>query len=443
MSATGELITYLQDLDYDLLPDDVISQAKRCVLDLLGVAVAGSRTKMARASARFARGQFSPGNATLIGSTFQLSEVGATWANGMCASALDMDDGHRRAAGHPGAAVIPTALAVAETMEATGREFLTAIVAGYEIAIRVSVAMLPDYRRGRYSTGIWGGFGSVAAAGKLLKLGAATFQDALGVVGAHGPSPPGGDFLHDSMVKEVIAWAGATGCSAAFLAQAGFTGPNDVLDRARRYDTAKLVEDLGQGHAILQTYFKPYASCRWSHPAIDGALKLVSEEELSLRQIEEIHVEGFQPITMLCDYTPVTAVAAQYSIPFSVALALSHGRIGPEELTEANLQDPELLELAHKVRISVDPELDRLFPEKTAMRVTLHTARGDFTITVEHPRGDPANPLSDAELAEKFRWLTVDVVGEERSQTLEEAAYNLDQTEDMKNLARLLAFEAQ
>ncbi len=151
-------------------------------------------------------------------------------------------------------------------------------------------------------------------------------------------------------------------------------------------------------------------------------------------------MEGFQAASMLVDYTPVNTVAAQYSIPFSIALALSYGRIGPAELTEANLQAPELLALAERVEVSVTPEIDQLFPQKAAARVTLHTARGDFTATVEYPRGDPNNPLSDAELEEKFRWLTVEVVGEERSQQLIEAVDHLEHMDSVKPLTRLLSF---
>jgi 2-methylcitrate dehydratase PrpD len=371
MPATSELIAFAQGLDYMSLPGDVVSQAKRCLLDILGVAIAGSRTEMAQVSTRFAQNHFGPGNATLVGSNIHLNEAGATWVNGICASALDMDDGHRQAAGHPGAAVTPTALAVAEKTGASGRDFVTAIVAGYEIAIRVSIAMLPEYRVGRYSTGIWGGYGSVAAAAKLLRFDTLAFQHALGVLGFHTPSPAGGSFMHESMVKETIGWAGVAGCSAAYLVQEGFTGPEDVLDRSRRYDGTKLVEGLGQEFAIQDTYFKPYASCRWSHPAIDGVLNLFYGEDLQLEELKEIQVAGFEPITMLVDYSPDTVVAAQYSLPFSVALALWYGRIGPGELTEANLHIPELLELAQRVVVSTDPELNQLFPEKTATRVTL------------------------------------------------------------------------
>jgi 2-methylcitrate dehydratase PrpD len=440
MSATGELIAFVQNTHLGRLPGDVVSQAKRCVLDLLGVAIAGSHTSMARASTRFARGQFSPGNATVIGSRARLSEVGATWVNGICASALDLDDGHRLAMGHPGAAVIPTALAVAETVGAGGADFLAAVVAGYEMAVRISVARVPDYKANHYSTGIWGAPGAVASAGKLLGFDRRAFQDALGIAVAHGPFPPGGPVVLEGMVKEAIGWAGVVGCSAAFLAREGYTGSGDMLDRSGRYDAGQLVEGLGREYAILKAYFKPYASCRWSHPAIDGALELARDHRLQPGEIEEIHIEGFQQIRRLCDYAPATTVAAQYSVPFSLALALSRGRIGPGELIEANLQDEELVGLAQKVRVSVDPHLDRLFPEKTASRVTIRTGRGAFTATVEYPRGNPENPLSDAELAEKFLWLAVDVVGKEKSRELMGTVERLEQMDNVRELAGLLAF---
>jgi 2-methylcitrate dehydratase PrpD len=439
MSATQELIAFVRNLDPAQLPGDLILQAKRCVLDLLGVALAGSTTPMARASTRFALGQFAPGDATVIGSGIQLGEVGATWVNGICASALDLDDGHRLAMGHPGAAVIPSALAVAETVGASGADLLAAIVAGYEMAVRASVARVPEYKEEYYSTGIWAAPGSLATVGKLMEFDERTFQRALGIALAHGPFPPRGAFLLDSMVKEVVGWAGVVGCSAAFLARDGFAGPKDALDRAGRYETSRLVENLGKEYAISKTYFKPYASCRWSHPAVDGVLQLVGEHQLRLEEVEEIHVDGFRQMARLGNYRPGSPVAAQYSVPFAIALALWYGRIGPGELTEANLANDNLLKLARRVELSVDPELDQLFPARTVARVALRTARGTFTTTVEYPRGNPENPLSDAELGDKFLWLSSDVVGRRRSRELREMIDHLDELDTVRRLADLLA----
>jgi 2-methylcitrate dehydratase PrpD len=437
MSATDKLIAFAQALTPASLSSEVMAQAKRCVLDLVGVAIAGSRMPMARASTRFALGQFPPGNATLIGSPARLGPLGAAWANGICASALDLDDGHRLAMGHPGSAVIPTALAVAEAEGASGADFLAAVVAGYEVAVRTSVARLPDYKAGNFATGIWGPPGSATAASKLLQLDRQAFHHALGVALAHSPFPPGGPFLHDSMVKEVIGWSNLVGCSAAFLARDGFAGPSDALDRAGRYDPVPLVEGLGAPYAILQAYIKPYAACRWSHPAIDAVLKLVRDHHLEPGMVEAISVQGFGPMARLDNPAPATTVAAQYSIPFSIALALVHGRIGPAELTDDNLQNPELQRLAGAVTLSVAPDLDRLFPERTASRVTVRTRRGTYAARVDYPRGNPENPLTDDELADKFLWLAGEVMAKDQSQALQAALAGLERMDNVKELTAL------
>src|SRR5437763_816170 len=163
MSATGKLVSFVCELDPHTLPPAILEQGVRCVLDLVGVALAGARTPMAEISARFAHEQFAPGNATVIGSAKPLTVTGATWVNGAYASALDMDDGNRMAMGHPGASVIPAALAIAEQTGASGQEFLGALVAGYEVAVRASATRVPWYKDTMYSSGVWGIFGATAA----------------------------------------------------------------------------------------------------------------------------------------------------------------------------------------------------------------------------------------------------------------------------------------
>lgn len=442
MSATGELVSFVHRLDPRDLSERVLHQASRCVLDLVGVALAGTRTPMAQISARFGYDQFGPGKATAIGSRRPLSVTGATWVNCNAASALDLDDGHRMAMGHPGAVVIPAALAIAETTGATGREFLAASVAGYEVAVRASVARVPWYRDRQYSSGIWGVFGAAAAAGKLLDFDEPTLQSALGNAASHGAFPPGGLQANYSMVKEVIGWAGMTGCAAALLAQQGFIGPEDVMDYSGRWDTAQLVEGLGDPgrYAILDAYFKPYAVCRWAHSSVDGVLELTERNDVRPEEIEKIQVETFYEVTRLVNYAPRNAIAAQFSIPFALGLALLYRRVGPEHMSEANLQNPDILGLARKVEVTVDPDINSRFPAKTMARVRIHTTRGPFQTTVEYPRGNPENPLSDEDLAAKFRWLTAPIVGEKTCEELQAAILDLGRAQDVSSLARLLAF---
>ncbi len=442
MSATGKLVSFVCQLDADTLPAPIQEQAVRCVMDLVGVAIAGIPTPMAKISARFAREQFAPGDATVIGCETPLNVAGATWINGSYASALDMDDGNRMAMGHPGASVIPAALAVAERTGASGKEFLAALVAGYEVAVRASSARVPWYKDKMYSTGIWGVFGATAAAGKLLKFDDATLQSALGTAGSHGAFPPGGLQANHAMVKEAIAWSGMTGVSAALLAQQGFVGPPDFLDYSGRWDTRALVAGLGDlgESAILKTYFKPYAVCRWAHAAVDGALELKSKHQLRSEEIENVQVDTFWEVTRLANDRPSNTIAAQFSIEFALAVALLHDRIGPTEVTDARIHDPAILSLARKVRVSVDDALDREFPAKTMARVTIRTTRGDFRTTIEHPRGNPENPLCDTELEAKFQLLTQDLIGDDRSRQLRTAIRELPDAESVLTLTRLLRY---
>lgn len=442
VSATGELVSFVRRLDPGDLSDPVLHQASRCVLDLVGVAIAGTRTSMTEISARFAYDQFGPGKATVIGSRRSLSVTGAAWVNCSAASALDLDDGHRMAMGHPGACVIPAALAIAEMTGASGREFLAAIVAGYEVAVRASVARVPWYKERMYSSGIWGVFGAAAAAGKLLGFDEATLQSAIGNAASHGSFPPGGLQANYSMVKEVIGWAGMTGCAAALLAQQGFIGPENVMDYSGRWDTAQLVDGLGNPdrYAILSAYFKPYAVCRWAHSSVDAVLDLAGRHGLQPEEIEKILVETFYEVTRLVNYAPRNAIAAQFSIPFALAVALLYHRIEPGDVSEENLLKPEVLDLAQRVEVVVDPEINGQFPAKTIARVTMHTRQGRFQATVEYPRGNPENPLSDDDLRAKFRSLTAKIVGEKTCEKLQAAILDLARARDVTSLTQLLAF---
>ena len=353
-----------------------------------------------------------------------------------------MDDGHRLAMGHPGASVIPAALAIAERTGASGRAFLAALVAGYEVAVRASAARVPWYKDKMYSTGIWGVFGATAAAGKLLGFDEATLQSALGTAGSHGSFPPGGLQSNHAMVKETIAWSGMTGVAAALLAQQNFVGPADFLDYSERWDTSALVAGLGElgEAAILNTYFKPYAVCRWAHAAVDAVLELKHQHQLRVDEIETIDVETFWEVTRLANDQPSNTIAAQFSIQFALAVALLYDRIGPAEVSDAHIHDPAILSLARKVRVAVDDTLDRQFPAKTMARVTMHTGRGNLRTTVEYPRGNPENPLSHGELEAKFQLLTRDLIGDEHSQSLRAAIRGLPEAKNVLALTRLLRY---
>jgi 2-methylcitrate dehydratase PrpD len=233
-----------------------------------------------------------------------------------------------------------------------------------------------------------------------------------------------------------------TGCAAALLAQQGFVGPEDVMDYSGRWDAGVLVDGLGDPdrYAILGTYFKPYAVCRWAHSSVDAALDLSARHALWPEEIQKVLVETFYEVTRLVNYAPRNAIAAQFSIPFALAVALLYKRIEPEDVSEENLQKPAILDLARKVEVVVDPEINSQFPAKTIARVTMHTARGQFQTTVEYPRGNSENPLSDDDLKAKFRSLTTKIVGETACERLSAAIFDLPQARDVRSLTEWLAF---
>ena len=276
----------------------------------------------------------------------------------------------------------------------------------------------------------------------MLELDDVTLQSALGIAGSHGAFPPGGLQANHAMVKEVIAWSGMTGVSAALLAQQNFVGPADFFDYSQRWDTSALIAGLGDldESAILQTYFKPYAVCRWSHAAVDAVLELKHRHRLQIEEIEAIQVETFREVMRLANERPSNTIAAQFSVQFALAVALLYDRIGPAEVSDMHIHDPAILSLARKVQVAVDDTLDRQFPAKTIARVTIRTPRGEFRTTIEYPRGNPENPLSNAELEAKFQLLTRDLVTDERSRKLRTVILELPGAKNVRALTQLLRY---
>jgi 2-methylcitrate dehydratase PrpD len=384
-----------------------LEAARVAVLDLIGAAAAGRDVPAVAATRRSVEAAFGQGSVTIWFTPQHSTTAGAALANSAAASALDVDDGHRRASGHPGAAVIPAVLAQAEANGASGRDALAAIVVGYEIAVRAgsAFALRPD---DTISTGHWCSIGAAAAAGRLAGLSRSELASALATAAAYAPRLVDlGSEAHG--VKEGIAWSTHAGNFAVELARQGFQGPLEALDR-RPYRPEVLLEGLGNDRPLIETaYIKPYASCRWSHAAIDATLEL-ARHGLAAAEIESVTVETFGRAASLFNQAdPRTLEAAQYSIPFCVALAVVGGPEALLPMRADELGRPDVIALARRIKVGVDPDLDRTFPARVPARVSVRAGGSEFSASVDVPRGDPANPLSRAEIEAKFRALIRDV----------------------------------
>ena len=431
-SRASVLCQAIHETSHEDLPVAVRHQLKRCFLDLAGAMLAGSVTPAGAIAAAFALEQWSGSTALIPVFGGCAHPTGAAFAGGVMANALDIDDGYRAAKGHPGAAVIPAALAVGCEGKASGPELLAAIAVGYEVGIRTGLlthATYSDY----HASGSWTAVGAAACASRLLGLNEETTLHALGVAEYHAPISPMVRCLEEpAMVKDGLGWGSMVGVSSAYLARAGFTGVTPLL--AEEAGSGHL-DTLGKEFLLQGVYFKPYACCRWAHPAIAAALELVREHALNPAEIETITVETFSLTTHLRTVCPRHTEDAQYSVSYPMAAALVWGKVGPAEVSEGKLTDPRVLRLAQRVHFVVAEDLDRVFPEQCLARVRVDTAQGgQFESDVYSSPWDTGDPPTDDELKGKFRDLAGLVLPEDRVRELEEMLWHAEEVPAAEDL---------
>ena len=324
--------------------------------------------------------------------------------NAAAACAQDIDDGHRSAGGHPGASIIPASFATAQAANAHGIQLLAAIVIGYEIGVRISASR--DMKAiDTYSTGRWCGFGAAAAGGWLRGVKKENMAQALAIFGIYAPLQSASAYSGmEHHTKEGIPWATMTGLSALDMAVAGYRGPLDILDNIHHFNAEKILHGLGEKWAIEQTYFKPYSCCRWLHAPIECLLELMNQYKLRADQIISVEVYTFKRALKIKNHThPKNIEGAQYSIPFSMAVAAHEGPDALLPLRASLLSRDDLSNWAERVSLHFDPEAEELFPAMTKARIVLNTCIGRLERSVHQPFGDPGNPMSSGDLENKFQ----------------------------------------
>ena len=421
-------VPFIHRLTFEDLPEVVVSQAKRCLLDLVGVAAAGRRTDLSRIVNAFAVQQLgaSAGAARLIFDGRRASPTGAAYAGASTIDAFDAHDGHKLTKGHAGVALLPALLAVLDsTGRWDGREFLTSLVLGYEIATRAGIALhasVSDY----HTSGAWNALGCAAVAARALGLDDARTRHALGIAEYHGPRSQMMRCIdHPTMIKDGSGWGALAGVSAAYLAGEGFTGaPAVLLDE----DPEETWGDLGRRWTILEQYFKPYPVCRWAQPAVEAAASLL-DAGLSAARIRRIEIRTFGYGVRLGTRPPVTTEEAQYALGFPVAALLVRGRLGEDEITAGGLADPEIRALASRIRVVEDEAFSARFPAERIALAEITLDDGSVRTSAPMPaRGDPEAPLTDGEILQKFRTLTGRLPAARRA-AIEDAILNLDRAE--------------
>ncbi len=403
-------------LRYENLRPDVVFQAKKVILDTLGVSLAGYRLmEFPRLIIDYIQGLGGTPEATVIHTKRRYPAVHAAFANAACAHSLDMDDGHRFGALHPGTVIVPAALAAAEMAKADTKELITGIVAGYEVMIRIGMAINPSsLNRGFHATGITGPFGAAAAAGSILKLNQEEIVGAFGTAGLQGSGLL--QVNHDdegAKVKPINpARASQSGLLAAILAQRGAKGPRAIFEGEDGFfkavtDEVKielLTRNLGQEFEICKIYIKFHSACRHAHAPIDAALAISRKNQIDPSEIAKIRVETYPAAIRLAGITEVTTPsAARFSIPFSVALALTKGDAGADKYVEENIRDEKIQRLSKKVELAVGRRWEESYPNQRGATVRLYDHQAKEWISeVELAKGEPENPASLEEIYRKF-----------------------------------------
>jgi 2-methylcitrate dehydratase PrpD len=458
------LADFTAGLEYAQIPVHIRERAKMRVLDFLGVALAGLQIPSSRIMIEVVKELGGTKESTIVGERMKVSCTNAVLANGTMAHASDYDDDHRSATMHPGAVVVPAALALAEREGCEGSRLIEAIVAGYEVICRVGEAFLgTQYHEGFHPTGVCGVFGAAAAAAKILKLSPKEIVWALGIAGTQASGLE--EWKSDgTWIKRMHPGKAAqSGILAALLAKKGYTGPATIFEGKygflnafsfeRTYDPRKITERLGDVFIGHDTAFKPYPCCRFLHQVIDGVLDMVKKDNLKPEDIREIRVKTFKVgIDTLMKpeerrYRPKTIVDAQFSIPFVVGAALVRKRISLSEFTEESIRDSQILEIASKVKGEEDPEYTKGYPKKfpTSIEIELKN-RSVLECYVDIPSGDPEkkeylnNPSKfNEEIVNKFLQLISGIPSfSRRGGKILTLVQGLDQTREISKLMRLL-----
>jgi 2-methylcitrate dehydratase PrpD len=411
-SPSAALARFASCLRLDDIPKPVVRRAEELFLDWFGSALAGRGARPVEAIECFA-GEMGPpeGDSEVLISRRRTTPFFAAMVNAASSHFAEQDDVHNGSVFHAGTVTFPPALAVAQTLRRSGRDLLTAAVAGYEVGIRVGEFLGRSHYKVFHTTGTAGTIAAAAATGSLLRLTPEQMLDAFGSAGTQAAGL--WEFLRDAADSKQLhtAKAAADGLLSAYLANKGFTGAKRILEgpqgmaagMSHDSDPAKLTDALGERWALAETSFKYHASCRHTHPAADALLKVITEHNLQPEDIAGVvaHVHQGAIDVLGPVRSPRTVHQAKFSMGTVLALIALFRRAGLKEF-ESHYNDARVSTFREKVSMVLDGEVDQIYPTRWIGKVTVETAEGRILHgRVDEPKGDPGNTLTRGELEEK------------------------------------------
>ncbi len=452
---TRKLSDYIAHETFNTIPGYIREEIKRRILDFCGVVLAGSLRMESKILHGVVKRLGGVEESTLIGFGDKTSCVNAALANGTTSHIIELGDWTRYLM-HPGETMLSATLALGERERADGKTLISAVVVGYETGLRIASAGNPGIRmRGFHTIGTVGPFGAAAACSKILGFDGNKTEQALGLASSQSAGLL--TFLEGggAMSKRLQAGkANSSGLLAALLAKEGFVGPRGVLESEKgffkafvhwneyQYHPERVVKDLGQRYEIMNTNIKLHSCCGPVHPGLDAIESMMREDGVKGEEIEKISIESFRnAVDGHDEIAPDTIVGATMSYPYCIAVMLMKGRVSVTEFTEEKLKDSRFMnkvkEIGGKVELTVDPELEKAYPEKMAARVKVVMKDGrTFERLVDFPKGFyPEHPVSAEQIKSKFKGLATQVVSEKKS---EEIIRLVDKLEEVRNVGELM-----
>jgi 2-methylcitrate dehydratase PrpD len=448
--ASKILADFASHLQYGDIPQDVVERMKMCVLDSIGCCLHGVTLPWTKSVESMVMDEGAISVSSIFGTSLKTSAGNAALVNGTAGHAFEFDDMHKESILHPGSIAIPVLFALVEKLgKVSGKEFLTAMVCGYEIGTRVgNAASIQLFFDGFHPQGTSGVFVGAAAAGRLLNLNPKLMLDCLGIAG----SQAGGLMAaqEGAMVKRFHSGRAAqSGIYAAFLAQKGLTGISNVLEAGyggylSTYSSAprpeRLLSGLGEVWEAGQVGYKPYACVTSIHSSLDALLLIMKNNHLSPEDISRVDI-GLSPMTYThCawEYKAQGVTAAQMNLYFNIASVAFDGVLFTEQYSEARLTDPKLFAFMQKVHAYIEPDIEAMgVAFRHASRVKVTSNRGDvFDQEILNRRGSPENPLSKDDIQFKFRNVVSGILQDSQ---IDQVIELVDQMEHLPNLEPLIA----
>ncbi|MFH1088182.1 MAG: MmgE/PrpD family protein [Chloroflexota bacterium] len=436
MEPTRRLAGFAAETDYARLPKDVVAASKRCIIDWLGVTVAGSREPVATALLKVASEMGGKRQATVLGKGVKTTLFNAALTNGAMSHVLDYDDVFHPAHSHPAATLFPAITAVAERDHIGGQDVIAAFVAGYEVEARIGEVVGAEFlSKGLHPTANIGAFGAAAGVGNLLGL---TTDQMVNGMGIAYTKIAGVVAAFGTMSKSLqVGKSSANGLLAALLAQKGFTGPKEALAGEKGFfqvylgAARQIADDLGRKYRVTENSFKLYASCGGTHAAVDAALEARRKYAINVADISEVVCQAWPLAPHVCgNPAPKTALEGKFSLQYCVSIALVEGKAGEPQFRDEKVRSPELQDLTRKVKIAPNPAFD----DREAV-VTIRMKSGkQYQEKTDCVKGNPGNPLSWDDLEGKFRGLTASLLPAANIDRVVKMVKELEELDDINAL---------